>query len=140
MKLLYRTSATAKGGQDGVVVTPDGALRLPLARSTESDGPTDDGTNPEQLFAAAYAASFKNAIETEAEKKGILLPEDTRVTATVGIGVRRNGQGFGLDIAVAVALPGVDHAAAERIVLTAHAACAYSHALRNGVDVRLSIV
>jgi len=67
------------------------------------------------------------------------VPTDAAVTATVGIGMRSEG-GFGLDVELAVALPGVERDQAQRLVEAAHRTCPYSNATRGNVDVRLSIV
>ena len=95
--------------------------------------------NPEQLFAAGYAACFLGAMQHVASQGGPKVPGDTTVTATVGIGPRSEG-GFGLDIGLDVALPGLDRAAAEALVEKAHQVCPYSNATRGNVPVRLRVV
>ena len=97
------------------------------------------GNNPEQLFAAGYAACFIGAMKFVASQGGPKVPADTAVTATVGIGPRSEG-GFGLDIVLDVALPGLARAEAEALVEKAHQVCPYSNATRNNVPVRTNIV
>ena len=135
----YRTSATAHGGRDGESRTDDGALEVKLAVPKEMGGP-GGGNNPEQLFAAGYAACFLGAMKFVASqnKDGTQVPSDATVQSMVGIGPRSEG-GFGLDIELKVTLPGVDHAAAEALVQKAHEVCPYSNATRNNVPVRLSV-
>ncbi len=136
----YRTSATATGGRDGESRTDDGTLAVKLAVPKEMGGP-GGGNNPEQLFAAGYAACFLGAMKFVASqnKDGPQVPADATVTAEVGIGPRSEG-GFGLDIALKVHLPGVEHDKAEAMVEKAHQVCPYSNATRNNVPVRLSVV
>ena len=135
----YSTSATAHGGRDGESRTDDGALAVKLAVPKEMGGP-GGGNNPEQLFATGYAACFLGAMKFVASqnKDGAQVPHDAAVQSTVGIGPRSEG-GFGLEIALKVTLPGVDHAAAVALVEEAHQVCPYSNATRNSIDVKLTV-
>ena len=135
----YRTTASATGGRDGRAATEDGSLDVKLSTPKELGGAGGEGNNPEQLFAAGYSACFLGARKAGSGKVGVRVPNDAKVTATVGIGPRSEG-GFGLDVALAVSLPGIDHAAAEKLVAAAHQVCPYSNATRNNLDVRLSVV
>lgn len=139
MKVLYKTSATAKGGRDGRSATADGVLDVQLSTPKELGGAGGPGTNPEQLFAAGYSACFLGALKFVAGKEKVKLPEDTTVTAGVGIGPRDDGTGFGIDVDLTIALPGVERATAEALVAKAHVVCPYSHATQNNIDVRLSV-
>ncbi|NVN11820.1 organic hydroperoxide resistance protein [Nguyenibacter vanlangensis] len=140
VNVLYRTSARATGGRDGRSATLDGALDVKLTTPKELGGPGGEGNNPEQLFAAGYAACFLGAMKFVASQGGSAkVPADTTVTSTVGIGPRAEG-GFGLEIALAIALPGVERAAAEDLVAKAHQVCPYSNATRGNIDVKLSVV
>jgi len=136
----YRTTATATGGRDGASRTDDGALSVKLAVPKEMGGP-GGGNNPEQLFAAGYAACFLGAMKFVAsqDKDGAQVPHDATVNADVGIGPRSEG-GFGLDIALKITLPGVARDKAEALVAKADQACPYSNATRHNVPVRLSVV
>jgi len=140
MKILYTTAATATGGRTGQSATKDGALAVKLTTPKELGGLGGDGNNPEQLFAAGYSACFLGAVKFVAGQKKVKIADDSTVTATVGIGKRDDGQGFGLDVAPAVTLPGVDRKTAQALVEQAHVVCPYSHLARNGLDVRLSVV
>ena len=106
VNVLYKTSAKATGGRDGTAATLDGALDVKLATPKELGGGGGAGNNPEQLFAAGYAACFIGAMKFVASQGGPKVPADASVTSTVGIGPRSEG-GFGLDIDLAVSLPGV---------------------------------
>ena len=140
MKVLYTTTATATGGRDGKAATKDGSFSVTLATPKELGGAGGAGNNPEQLFAAGYSACFLGALKFVAGKEKVTVPADTTVTATVGIGPRDDGTGFGLDVALAVSLPGIDKAKAEDLVQKAHIVCPYSEATRSNLDVRLSVV
>lgn len=139
MKILYRTEASATGGRTGKAATTDGNFAVALVTPKELGGAGGEGTNPEQLFASGYAACFLGALKFVAGQRKVKIAETSSVTAAVGIGPRDDGQGFGLDVALTIALPGVDPAIAQELVDQAHIVCPYSHATRNGLDVRLSL-
>ena len=134
----YRTTATATGGRDGTAKADDGRFEAKLSTPTELGGGGGDGTNPEQLFAAGYSACFIGALKVAGMQLKTRVPDDTTVTATVGIGPRSEG-GFGITADLAVSLPGLDRAEAERLVETAHQICPYSNATRGNVDVGLTV-
>jgi osmotically inducible protein OsmC len=139
INVLYETRATATGGRVGHAATADGNLKVTLARPKELGGTGGAGTNPEQLFAAGYAACFVSSMQFVATQGGPKVPADANVTATVGIGPRAEG-GFGLEVALEIYLPGLTKADAEALVQKAHHVCPYSNATRNSLNVRLSIV
>lgn len=134
----YRTTATATGGRDGAAKTEDGALAVKLSTPKELGGGGGEGNNPEQLFAAGYAACFLGAMKFVAPELSLKVPNEATVTATVGIGPRSEG-GFGITADLKVNLPGLDKADAERLVEKAHTVCPYSNATRNNVDVGLTV-
>ena len=137
MSALYTAKATAIGGRNGTVRSDDGLIDLLLALPPGLGG-KGDATNPEQLFAAGYAACFGNAvIHATRNKETKISDNDVEVTATVGIGPGATG-GFGLTVTLDVTLAGVDQAKAEEIVAEAHKVCPYSNATRGNVDVTLS--
>ncbi len=139
MKVAYSTKATTSGGRDGRAATADGTLEVKLSTPKELGGGGGDGTNPEQLFAAGYSACFLSAIKHVAAEQKLKIPDDSKVTATVGVGERDDGQGFGLDVELAVGLPGIERDKAQELVEKAHVVCPYSHATKGNVDVRLSV-
>src|ERR671913_1237938 len=96
VNVLYKTSAKATGGRDGHAATKDGALDVKLSTPKELGGGGGAGNNPEQLFAAGYAACFLGAMKHVASEGGTAkVPAETSVKATVGIGPRSEG-GFGI--------------------------------------------
>ncbi|UEM24227.1 organic hydroperoxide resistance protein (plasmid) [Skermanella mucosa] len=139
MNILYRTAATATGGRTGRAATTDGAFSVALVTPKELGGAGGEGANPEQLFASGYAACFLGALKVVAGKRKVKIADDVSVTAAVGIGPRDDGQGFGLDVALTIALPGIDAGLARELVEQAHVVCPYSHATRGGLDVRLTL-
>lgn len=137
-KVLYRAKASATGGRDGRASSSDKALDIQLATPKELGGAGGAGTNPEQLFAAGYSACFLGAMKFVAGQKKLALPADTTVTGQVGIG--QIPQGFGIEVDLAISLPGMARADAEALVQAAHGVCPYSNATRGNIEVRLSVV
>ena len=133
---IYQTAATSTGeGRNGRSRSVDGILDVTLATPKELGG-EGGGTNPEQLFAAGYAACFHSALKLVARRMRVPV-EDSAVTAEVGL--VKQGIGFVLQVAVEVELPGVDDAVAKQLVDTAHQVCPYSAAIRGNVDVQVSV-
>ena len=138
MQVLYTAHATATGGRDGRATTSDKHLDVSLNTPKELGGGGGAGTNPEQLFAAGYAACFLSALKFVAAHTKVQLPADAAVNAEVGIGPNDKG-GFGLAVSLQVALPGMPSDAAQALVNKAHEVCPYSNATRNNIDVGLTI-
>jgi lipoyl-dependent peroxiredoxin len=135
--VLYTAEAVAIGaGRAGEVRSSDGVIDEQLAIPKELGGPGGDATNPEQLFAAGYAACFNSAVALVARQAKVNL-ESSSVTAKVGIGPQ--GSGFGLTVTLVVDLPGVDKPVAEDIVAKAHMVCPYSNATRGNIEVELQV-
>ncbi|NII09317.1 organic hydroperoxide resistance protein [Oleiagrimonas sp. C23AA] len=138
MKVLYTATATAKGGREGHVRSDDGRVDLDLSVPRELGGAGGEGANPEQLFAAGYAACFESAVRYEAAQRNI-KHDDVSVTCHVGIGPRE-ASGFGLTVRLDVHIGGVDHDMAQTLIEAAHRdICPYSHATRGNVDVDVSL-
>lgn len=140
MKILYTTKGSATGGRTGHAASEDGVLDVTLTTPKELGGEGKRGTNPEQLFACGYSACFLGALKFVAGKAQVKIPDDAKVTATVGIGPRDDGKGFGIDVALAISIPGLDRTKAEDLVQQAHIVCPYSEATRGNLKVRLSVV
>jgi osmotically inducible protein OsmC len=138
MPAVYTASATATGdGRNGHVRSVDGVLDLDLAVPKEMGGPGGALSNPEELFAAGYAACFHSALKGVARAKKITLA-DTAITVDVGVGP--NGQGgYGLTVSIEAELPGLDETTARDVLEAAHQVCPYSNATRGNVDVQLSL-
>jgi lipoyl-dependent peroxiredoxin len=139
MNILYRAEATSTGGRTGTSKSSDGKLSVTLDTVKELGGAGGEGTNPEQLFAAGYSACFIGALKYVAGQKKLKVDDTTTVTATVGIGPRDDGKGFGLDIALSVSIPTLDRETAEALVKEADVVCPYSHLAHNGATVALSV-
>jgi Ohr subfamily peroxiredoxin len=138
MQVLYTAEALSTGeGRNGHVRSSDGILDFDVRTPAELGG-KGGATNPEQLFAAGYAACFHNALlraarEAKADTRG------SEVTARVGLGPTGNGT-FGITVDLAVSIPTVDQATAEQLLARAHDICPYSNATRGNVEVGLSVV
>jgi osmotically inducible protein OsmC len=138
MSTLYTASATATGdGRSGHVRSSDGVLDFDLAVPKEMGGPGGALTNPEQLFAAGYAACFHSALKRVASNQKITLV-DTAITVDVGIGPLPAG-GFGLSVTIEAELPGLDENTAKAVLDAAHQLCPYSNATRGNVEVQLNL-
>ena len=137
MTTLYTAKATSTGtGRAGQVRSDDEVLALDLAVPKGLGGPGGTGTNPEQLFAAGYAACFHSALLGVARGEKLRL-SDSSVTAEVGIG--RTDEGYGLSVVLEVSVPGVDPETAGKLVDAAHRMCPYSNATRGNIDVELRV-
>jgi len=134
-KILYTAKVTATGGRIGEVVSDDGKLKLKLDKPEEMGG-KGAATNPEQLFAAGYAACFLSALNLVAGKRKIDA-EGATVTAEVGIGPA--GQGFGLAATLRVKVPKASAEDAKKLAEEAHQVCPYSNAIRDNIDVKLEV-
>jgi osmotically inducible protein OsmC len=138
MNVLYTAEALATGdGRNGHARSSDGILDFDLATPTELGG-RGGATNPEQLFAAGYAACFHNALRRAAREYDVDA-QGSHVTARVGLGPTGNGT-FGIAVSLAAVLPLADQATAEQVMARGHAICPYSNAIRGNVEVELSIV
>ena len=132
---LYTTEAIATGGgRNGHVRTADGRVDMDLAIPAEMGG-SGDGANPEQLFAAGYAACFHSALKLVAGSMKVDTT-DSAVVADVSLG-RNDDGGFGLAVRLEVALPAVDPEVARQVIEQAHQVCPYSNATRGNVEVTL---
>jgi Ohr subfamily peroxiredoxin len=138
MTTLYTAEALSTGaGRDGHVRTSDGRLDLDLAAPKEMGG-SGEGTNPEQLFAAGYAACFHSALQAVARSRKVAVT-DSSVGARVGIGPDGDG-GFRLEVLLEVVVPGVPHEEAQALADAAHQVCPYSNATRGNIDVTVTVV
>ena len=137
MQTLYTTTAHATGdGRNGHATSDDGILDLDLRIPQEMGGP-GGATNPEQLFAAGYAACFHSALKVVAGRESLDVT-GTEVSASVGIGLTDDG-GFGRAVELDVHAPALDRATTEDLVAKAHQVCPYSNAIRGNVEVELSV-
>ena len=137
MTTLYTAHAHVTGGRDGAAKTDDGKLDVKLAPPKELGG-NGAGTNPEQLFAAGYAACFIGAMRLVAGNEKIAVPQGLAIDADVSLG-KEAQDNFRLGVVFNIALPGMDKAAAEALVAKAHEVCPYSRATRGNIDVTFHV-
>ena len=135
IKPLYTARATATGGRAGHAVSDDGILDLDLKPPTEMGGP-GGATNPEQLFAAGYAACFQSALAVVGRRQDVDTSGST-VEADVTIGTIPGG-GYGLAVELRVSIPGTDAETTRALAEAAHQVCPYSNATRGNIDVTVS--
>ncbi len=135
--VLYTAEAVSSGdGRNGHVISSDGKLDLDLAFPPELGG-TGAGTNPEQLFAAGYAACFHSALRLVASRQPVALGDST-VTAQVGIGPE--GEAFGLVVTLVIHVPGMEREKVREFAEEAHQVCPYSRATRGNISVELRVL
>lgn len=137
MPVLYTANVRVTGGRDGAAKASDGKLDVKLAMP-QTMGGSGDGTNPEQLFAAGYAACFMGATRLVAGNEKLALPKDFAIDAEVGLSKSEKGE-LDLKVVFVVQLPGLDAAKAESLIEKAHQVCPYSRATRNNIDVTFRI-
>ena len=136
MKAIYTAAAIATGGRNGHVISDNGVLDIQVRAPKAMGGANDDYTNPEQLFAADYAACFDSALNHVIRQEKVKAGE-TSVTAKVTIGSIENGA-FGLAVELAVNIAEVSIEEAQRLTERAHQVCPYSNATRNNIEVKLT--
>jgi Ohr subfamily peroxiredoxin len=137
MKTIYTTSAVASGnGRDGRIASLDGLLAADVRMPPELGG-QGGATNPEQLFAAGYAACFHSALKLVAGAEHADT-SGSEVVADVSLGAL-DGGAFGLAVSLEVSLPALEQADARALVERAHEVCPYSNAVRGNVEVTLSV-
>lgn len=137
MKTLYTAEALSTGaGRDGHVKSISGQVDLEMAPPKEMGG-SGDGANPEELFAAGYAACFHSALQGVARTRKIAVTGST-VGSRVHIGPNDEG-GFQLAVDLEVVIPELDHAAAQELADAAHQVCPYSNATRGNIVVNVTV-
>jgi lipoyl-dependent peroxiredoxin len=136
-KILYTAEATATGGREGHASSSDGRLDVDLDVPSEMGGRGGPGTNPEQLFAAGYAACFQSALLRIAGEKKLDVT-GSRITSRVGIGPLASG-GVGLSVALDLDAPRIGSDEARDLMTRAHEICPYSRATRGNIDVTLTV-
>jgi Ohr subfamily peroxiredoxin len=136
--VAYTAKATATGGREGSAKSDDGRLDLTLSTPKGLGGDDGKGTNPEQLFAAGYAACFIGALKFVAGQDKISLPKGTHINSEVSIGPIEGG--FAIAVKLEVSLGDMDKEQAQVMVDKAHQVCPYSNATRGNIEVVLSVI
>jgi osmotically inducible protein OsmC len=134
--VMYTAEAVVEGGRDGHARSSDGNLDVELDTPTELEGSGGSGTNPEQLFAAGYAACFQSALTAIARGRNIDI-DDCKITARVGLGPVAEG-GFGLEVRLELTAPSLRDEDAAALMTRAHKRCPYSRAIDGNVPVELA--
>lgn len=137
-KPLYTAVATSHGGRDGRVKSSDGILDLDVKTPKELGGPGGRATNPEQLFAAGYAACFEGALRLVGRLQKKNVPDATSITNHVTLN-KTDAGGYAISVELHASLPGVARAEAEALVQAAHQVCPYSVATRGNIEVKLVV-
>jgi osmotically inducible protein OsmC len=136
MKALYTAVATAHGGREGHVKSSDGNLDANLRLPKEMGGPGGSGTNPEQLFAAGYAACFESALRLVARQTQKPL-KDASITGRVTLNA--DAGKYSLSVELVGKLEGLSSEEGLTLMHAAHQVCPYSIATRGNIDVKLSV-
>lgn len=129
----YTARARVLGGREGSARSDDGKLDVKLSRPAGGGS----GTNPEQMFAAGYAACFIGALGVAAGNVRLTLPPDVSIEAEVDLGPIPNA--FGIAVRLKISLPGIEREQAQELIKAAHVVCPYSNATRGNIDVQLSV-
>lgn len=137
-KKLYTATVMVEGGREGKAVSSDGALDMALKVPKELGGPGGHGTNPEQLFAAGFAACFEGALGVVMRTKRI-KSEGTKITSHVTIG-KDTDDNFVLSVNMDITIKGVEMSVAQQIVDEAHDVCPYARATRGNIEVITNLV
>ena len=136
IEVIYTAESTASGGgRDGQIKSSDNRIDLDTRPPKELGG-SGEGTNPEQLFSAGYAACFLGALQMVARASKIALDSASGITAQVGFGKDSEG-GYGINAHLIGYLPGLEQSQAEDLMQKAHQVCPYSKATRGNIDVTL---
>ena len=132
-KVVYTARAHTTGGRDGQSKSDDGKLNVELSHFAGNG----TGTNPEQMFAAGYAACYIGALRVVAGRAQVTLPEDLSVDAEVDLGPI--GQVFSVAVRMKVSLPGMDREQAQKLLVAADEVCPYSNATRGNIPVDITL-
>ncbi len=133
---MYTANVKVTGGRNGRVTSGNGVLDLEIKIPKEMGGPGGEATNPEQLFAAGYAACFDSALQLMILKDGL---KQKKTTVEAEVGLHRNGLNFSLSVKLIVEIEGVDNEVASILVAKAHETCPYSKATRGNIPVEFEI-
>ncbi len=133
MTILATEQAAATAGREGEATSKDGKINLKLS----PPGSKGEGTNPEQLFAAGYAACFGQAIKAMAAQHDVDIDAAAlSVDAIVNLNKGDDG-GFFIDVTLNAHIAGASQDQAALLVQKAHEICPYSKATRGNISVSL---
>jgi len=138
MKTIFEAKATNTGGRAGHVKSEDGVLDFDISMPNSNGKPDPKSTNPEELFAAAYATCYAGAVEAVAKSHDVDDLGDFNVTAIVAF--NKEEEGFFLEVTLDTYFPTVDKETPETIIKEAHEMCPYSKATRDNITVHLNLM
>ncbi|MEK4198762.1 organic hydroperoxide resistance protein [Cytobacillus sp. FSL K6-0265] len=134
-KKLLTATVTVSGGREGTAVSEDGNFNVAIAMpGTPRAKEMPEATNPEQLFAAGYAACFESALQGVSKMER--TPIDTEVIGNVSL-YKDEEEGYRLQVNLIIKAKGTDQETLEKLVHQAHETCPYSKAVRNNIEVTL---
>lgn len=131
---MYATTVTVTGGREGHAISDDGVLDVQLRRPKLNGA--SEGTNPEQLFAAAWGGCFQSALMAVARKSGSDVSRST-VSVEIAQGPDEQG-GYGLAAKISVEIPGMERGKVQELANAAHMLCPYSKATRGHIEVEIT--
>ncbi|MFG6150455.1 organic hydroperoxide resistance protein [Halobacillus sp. B23F22_1] len=131
--VMFTSHATASGGREGHVKSDDGIIDVNLVMPGSGN---EEGSNPEQLFAAGYSACFDGALNLMASNQDKDIESETK--ADVSLIKDESDDGFKIGVILNVSVKGVSQEEAEKLVKDAHDFCPYSKATRGNIDVELN--
>lgn len=135
-QIIYSTLVRTTGGATGYSSSDDGMLKINLSLPKVMGG-QGEASNPEQLFASSYSASFLRALEMAASQKLVELPAATAIDAKVSLGT--SPQGIAIAVDLRISLPGVANMLGQELIEAANKLCPYSNALKGNVRTQLSL-
>lgn len=135
-KILYRATVISHGGRHGRIRSSDGVLDVALVDPVSAS--PGQGSNPEQLFAAAWSACFLTTLRQIAAQLSLVLPDAAQVAATIGLGSQ--SERWALEADLRITLPGIERYRALELMELAHSVCPYSCATRHNIEVRLHLL
>jgi osmotically inducible protein OsmC len=134
-KVIYVARTETFGGREnGFSRSSDGLLDIRFS----VPGSVGIGTNPEQLFAAAWSASFASALALAAMKRKVALPAEMTIKAEVGLVAE--SEGYSLTGRLRVALPGIERTVGQALLEDARQVCPVSSAVRRDLDMTFELV
>lgn len=133
-RTLYTANVHVTGGRDGAARSSDGRLDIRLS----TPGGPGQGSNPEQLFAAGWAACFQGAMMIAAKSQGVTLPSEVSIDAEVEL--LQGADGFSLAGRLNVHVPGLNPEVSKQIIETAHQTCPYSKAIAGNIEAVITLV
>lgn len=139
MKTIHTARVISMGGRNGRVRSDNGCIKLPLTAFAKLSKNRRQGTNPEELFGAAYSSCFGALLELVAEKQQIELPPNFYVKSRISL-QQDDTSKYHLDVSLDCFLPNISEADATQLIHTTHEICPYSNAIRDNVKITFNLL